>query len=216
MSDKEQMAGPGEPEAGDGLAPEVIGISGELTLRHIRGGKVIDEQTLPNIVVNSGLQHFARLLIQDPNDPNRTRGAFYIQIGTGAIGPHPTDPSATIVIPPQATDTALYQYFSQSGTKINVPGDGGGDDEAPRRMRIQEERGKKGDPDYVPFTTKEMVDEAHAHGMVVIPWTINDKPTMRKLIDDGVDGLITDYPNRLREVAAEYGFKLPKPVRPAR
>lgn len=152
MSDNEQMAGPGEPEAGDGLAPEVIGISGELTLRHIRGGKVIDEQTLPNIVVNSGLQHFARLLIQDPNDPNRTRGAFYIQIGTGAIGPHPTDPSATIVIPPQVTDTALYQYFSQSGTKINVPGDGGGDDEAPRRMRIQEERGKKGDPDYVPFT----------------------------------------------------------------
>lgn len=76
--------------------------------------------------------------------------------------------------------------------------------------------GQVGDPDYVPFTTKEMVDEAHAHGMAVIPWTINDKPTMRKLIDDGVDGLITDYPNRLREVAAEYGFKLPKPVRPAR
>ncbi|WP_255375936.1 glycerophosphodiester phosphodiesterase family protein [Saccharomonospora sp. CUA-673] len=70
--------------------------------------------------------------------------------------------------------------------------------------------GEIGDPDYVPFTTKEMVDEAHAHGMTVIPWTVNDKPTMRKLVDDGVDGIITDYPDRLRDVAAEYGFKLPK------
>ncbi|MBB3049748.1 glycerophosphoryl diester phosphodiesterase [Prauserella isguenensis] len=73
--------------------------------------------------------------------------------------------------------------------------------------------GAVGDPDYVPFTTQELVDEAHAAGLDVIPWTINDKPTMRKLIDDGVDGIISDYPNRLREVAAEYGFTLPKRYR---
>ncbi|RBM23754.1 glycerophosphodiester phosphodiesterase [Prauserella sp. PE36] len=66
------------------------------------------------------------------------------------------------------------------------------------------------DPDYVPFTTKALVDEAHRAGLKVIPWTINDKATMHKLIDDGVDGIITDYPDRLREVAEERGFKLPK------
>ncbi|MEU6644992.1 glycerophosphodiester phosphodiesterase [Saccharomonospora sp. NPDC046836] len=66
------------------------------------------------------------------------------------------------------------------------------------------------DPNYVPFTTKALVDEAHRAGIKVIPWTINDKNTMRKLIDDGVDGIITDYPDRLREVAAEHGFRLPK------
>lgn len=70
--------------------------------------------------------------------------------------------------------------------------------------------GAVGDPDYVPFTTKALVDEAHAHGLKVVPWTVNDVPTMHKLIDDGVDGIITDYPDRLRAVMAERGFKLPK------
>nr|WP_235998681.1 glycerophosphodiester phosphodiesterase family protein [Qaidamihabitans albus] len=66
------------------------------------------------------------------------------------------------------------------------------------------------DPGYVPFTTKALVEEAHRAGIEVIPWTINDRATMNKLIDDGVDGIITDYPDRLREVAADRGFKLPK------
>ncbi|PXY32709.1 glycerophosphodiester phosphodiesterase [Prauserella muralis] len=70
--------------------------------------------------------------------------------------------------------------------------------------------GAVGDPDYVPFTTKALVDEAHRAGIRVVPWTINDTATMHKLIDDGVDGIITDYPDRLREVAAERGFRLPR------
>ncbi|QFZ16126.1 glycerophosphodiester phosphodiesterase [Saccharothrix syringae] len=73
--------------------------------------------------------------------------------------------------------------------------------------------GGVGDPGYVPFTTKALVDEAHAHGLKVIPWTVDDKATMNKLIDDGVDGLITDYPDRLREVLAERGFELPRAYR---
>lgn len=67
-----------------------------------------------------------------------------------------------------------------------------------------------GDPDYRPFTTRKLVREAHRAGILVVPWTVNDKATMRKLVDDGVDGIITDYPDRLREVAAEYGFRLPR------
>ena len=39
-----------------------------------------------------------------------------------------------------------------------------------------------------------------------MPWTINDPATMHKLIDDGVDGIITDYPDRLRTVLAERGL----------
>ncbi|MEU7526409.1 glycerophosphodiester phosphodiesterase [Saccharothrix sp. NPDC042600] len=75
------------------------------------------------------------------------------------------------------------------------------------------QNGKVGDPNYVPFTTKALVDEAHAHGLKVVPWTINDPATMHKLIDDGVDGIITDYPNRLRDVMSDRGFKLPKPFK---
>ncbi|HEU5159549.1 MAG TPA: glycerophosphodiester phosphodiesterase family protein [Streptosporangiaceae bacterium] len=74
--------------------------------------------------------------------------------------------------------------------------------------------GKVTDPDYRPYVTKAMVDEAHALGIKVIPWTVDDAPTMHKLIDDGVDGLITDYPDRLRAVLAARGFRLPKAHRP--
>lgn len=64
---------------------------------------------------------------------------------------------------------------------------------------------------YEPYVTKQMVQEAHKFGMKVIPWTVNDTPTMHKLINDGVDGLITDYPDRLRDVMEQHGLKLPKP-----
>lgn len=37
--------------------------------------------------------------------------------------------------------------------------------------------------------------------MQVIPWTINDLETMRKMISLGVDGIITDYPDLIKEVA---------------
>lgn len=66
------------------------------------------------------------------------------------------------------------------------------------------------DPGYVPYVTADMVRRAHAAGLQVIPWTVDDKPTMRALISAGVDGLITDYPDRLRDVMAESGLKLPR------
>ena len=74
------------------------------------------------------------------------------------------------------------------------------------------QNGKVTDPGYQPYTTKAMVDEAHRFGMKVIPWTVDDPPTMNKLIDDGVDGIITDYPDRLRAVMRDRGFRLPEPT----
>ncbi|GCD90577.1 glycerophosphodiester phosphodiesterase family protein [Nocardioides sp. LS1] len=78
------------------------------------------------------------------------------------------------------------------------------------------QNGKVTDPGYKPYVTSAMVDEAHAAGIKVIPWTVDDKPTMNKLIDDGVDGMITDYPDRLREVLADRGFELPRAYGTAR
>lgn len=66
------------------------------------------------------------------------------------------------------------------------------------------------DAGYVPFTTPELVEAAHAAGMDVVPWTVNDRPTMERLIDIGVDSLITDRPDLLRDVLAERGYKLPR------
>src|SRR5205814_7677820 len=58
------------------------------------------------------------------------------------------------------------------------------------------------------LSAKDLAD-AHALGLKVLPWTVNDRSEMRKLIDLGVDGVITDYPDRLREVMAEKGMALP-------
>lgn len=57
--------------------------------------------------------------------------------------------------------------------------------------------------------TAPMVKDAQALGLKVIPWTVNDAETMGTLIDAGVDGLISDYPDRLRAVAAEKSLPLP-------
>jgi glycerophosphoryl diester phosphodiesterase len=53
------------------------------------------------------------------------------------------------------------------------------------------------------------VADAHARGLAVLPWTVDNPDDMRRLIDMGVDGIITDYPDRLRSVMAERGLALP-------
>lgn len=57
--------------------------------------------------------------------------------------------------------------------------------------------------------TRERVAEAHALGLAVVPWTVNEPADMAAMIDAGVDGLITDYPDRARKVMAERGLPLP-------
>ncbi|EMK17476.1 glycerophosphodiester phosphodiesterase family protein [Leptospira kirschneri serovar Bim str. 1051] len=52
---------------------------------------------------------------------------------------------------------------------------------------------------YFLYVTEEFVQEAHSHKISVIPWTVNDVEDMKKLIDAGVDGIISDYPDRLAQ-----------------
>jgi glycerophosphoryl diester phosphodiesterase len=47
------------------------------------------------------------------------------------------------------------------------------------------------------------VREAHALGLAVVPWTVNQAADMRRLIACGVDGIISDYPDRLIQIVAE-------------
>ncbi len=51
----------------------------------------------------------------------------------------------------------------------------------------------------------EAVREAHAAGLKVVPWTVNAPEEMARLVDLGVDGLITDYPDRANTVLAAKG-----------
>ena len=64
--------------------------------------------------------------------------------------------------------------------------------------------------------TEALVKEAKSLGLTVLPWTVNERVEMERLIDWGVDGLISDYPDRLREVMAAKNLPLPRatPVTP--
>ncbi|WP_323756848.1 glycerophosphodiester phosphodiesterase family protein [Roseivirga sp.] len=48
---------------------------------------------------------------------------------------------------------------------------------------------------YYVLLVKKDIDLIHEKGMKVIPWTVNDRKDMERLVVDGVDGVITDYPN---------------------
>lgn len=45
-----------------------------------------------------------------------------------------------------------------------------------------------------------MIESVHEHGMLIVPWTVNERADMEKFISMGVDGIITDYPDILKEL----------------
>jgi glycerophosphoryl diester phosphodiesterase len=57
--------------------------------------------------------------------------------------------------------------------------------------------------------TPALVADAHASGLEVLPWTLDDPADMQRLIDMGVDGIITDYPDRLRDIMTARGMPPP-------
>lgn len=50
---------------------------------------------------------------------------------------------------------------------------------------------------YKLYVTGDFLRAAHAKKMLVIPWTVNDSAEMAELLKLGVDGIISDYPDRL-------------------
>lgn len=57
----------------------------------------------------------------------------------------------------------------------------------------------------VPVFRDELVARAHDAGVRAIVWTVNDTDTMHRMLDHGVDGIITDRPDLLREVLVARG-----------
>jgi len=46
----------------------------------------------------------------------------------------------------------------------------------------------------------DFVEQAHANGLLVHPYTINETEDMQRLLDWGVDGMFTNFPNRLNAI----------------
>jgi glycerophosphoryl diester phosphodiesterase len=64
--------------------------------------------------------------------------------------------------------------------------------------------------------TPALLKEAQGLGLTVLAWTVNDTAQMSRLIDMGVDGIVTDRPDLLRAEMARRGLPLPRatPVQP--
>ncbi len=85
-----------------------------------------------------------------------------------------------------------------------VPADYGGS--VPRAVAAE------GGPIWAPHhadLTADLIEEAHDLGLAVLAWTVNGAADIRRLLCDGIDGLITDRPDIARQVLAEEGFPLP-------
>lgn len=63
---------------------------------------------------------------------------------------------------------------------------------------------------------RALIDESHRLGLTVVVWTVNEPADMARMIDMGVDGIISDRPDLLRKVAGKKGLTLPRasPVSP--
>jgi glycerophosphoryl diester phosphodiesterase len=57
-------------------------------------------------------------------------------------------------------------------------------------------------PDFK-LINKDVVDKLHAKGMKVIPWTVNDDRDIRRVAEMGVDGIISDYPDKVVKLLAK-------------
>ncbi len=99
----------------------------------------------------------------------------------------------------QSFDFRVLQYWNEQYPKVNLAA-------LVENMRSAETN--LGALGFVPaiysphykLITEKTVKELHAQGIKVIPWTVNEKDEMKTLAGWGVDGLITDYPNRAREL----------------
>lgn len=102
------------------------------------------------------------------------------------------------------------RYEDHAGDPLGAIKALGADISSPAYVNPWNGDAKASDPGFTLTTTKEYVDTAHGLGLKVVPWTVNDPETIGLVIDQGVDGLITDYPNRAREVMREKGMPLPQ------
>jgi glycerophosphoryl diester phosphodiesterase len=56
---------------------------------------------------------------------------------------------------------------------------------------------------YYPAINGDVVRDSHEAGTLVNPFTINDEKTMKYLLSIGVDGIITNYPDKLKSIIEE-------------
>ena len=63
------------------------------------------------------------------------------------------------------------------------------------------------------YVTPDLVAAAHVAGLRVETWTVDEPAHLAHIVGVGVDGVITNHPDRLRAILADRGLPLPSPAR---
>jgi len=56
------------------------------------------------------------------------------------------------------------------------------------------------------YVDEDLIRQCHAAGVRVLPWTVNDPADWERLVGWGVDGVTSDYPDRLAAWLAGRGY----------
>ena len=96
----------------------------------------------------------------------------------------------------QSFDPRVLRYLHEYAPQVRLSCLIEGEETLEERLAILDFVPDVYSPNYERLTA-EQVMEAQDMGMLVIPWTVNDVEAMDALIAMGVDGIITDYPDRI-------------------
>lgn len=83
--------------------------------------------------------------------------------------------------------------------------------DASQAKAVQAAGGRTWSPNYEELDSATLI-EARKLELKVVPWTVNEPGYIERFLDLGVDGLITDYPERVRAELARRGLPLPAPT----
>ena len=78
-------------------------------------------------------------------------------------------------------------------------------------LAVQQAGGRYWGPNYLDLT-EPRVQRAHRAGLEVYTWTVNDPTDIARLSRWGVNGVTSDYPDRVRFELARLGLALPSPI----
>jgi glycerophosphoryl diester phosphodiesterase len=128
--------------------------------------------------------HAARVLVTSFSDARRVR-ALRAALDAGAAVP-PATSAGTATIARLLIALALRSRRATSRALSGVDA-----------LQIPERRGR------LRIITPRLVSAAHDHGVEVHVWTVNDDDDMRRMLDLGVDGLVTDRADAALQVVAD-------------
>jgi glycerophosphoryl diester phosphodiesterase len=117
--------------------------------------------------------HAHRVLLTSFSDESRREALAAAERTGGGIRPATSAGSATVARMLTALSARSSRLVRRALTGVDA-------------LQVPERRGR------LRIVTPRLIDAAHRHGVEVHVWTVNDPDDMRRLIDLGVDGLVTD------------------------